>query len=86
MLDPNSHALTETEWQEIAALPAIRNAWSLEGSPNPHDLATRAYGAKFTFQSGFPGYVVDLGMLRGERADVGPIVLRRDSDGHLIVC
>ena len=52
---------------------------------DPLDLATLAYGAKFDFISGSPGYVGEIFVLLGDSLGE-PIVCRRDVDGHLIVC
>ena len=63
----------------------IRESWGLEEAQNPLDLATLAYGARFNFVSGSPGYVGDLYVLQGD-AIAEPMVLRRSENGNLIVC
>jgi len=76
--------ITEAEWQEIASLAAVREAWSLDEDTDPLAFASQVYGAKFDFISGGPGYVGDLYLLQGDALDeVPPMVLRRDRDGHL---
>ena len=44
------------------------------------------YGVEFDFESGGPGYIGDLYILHGDAlTDAGPMVLRRDSDGKLML-
>ena len=85
MHDPNPHKLTEAEWRELGSLLVIRESWGLEEDQDSLDLASLAYGAKFDFVSGSPGYVGDLYVLQGDALGE-PMVLRRDENGHLIVC
>ena len=85
MHNPNPHKLTEAEWREIGSLPVIRESWGLEEEQDPLDLALLAYGARFDFVSGSPGYVGNLYVLQGD-AIGEPMALRRDGSGHLIVC
>lgn len=59
------YALTKAEWQEFAELPDIREVWGLEDG-NGEDLAEIAYGVKFKFRSGVPGYSGDLYFLMGD--------------------
>lgn len=84
MHDPNPRKLTEAEWREVGSVPVIRESWGLEGDQNPLDLASLAYGAKFDFVSGSPGYVGELFILIGDSLGE-PMVLRRDEKGGLIV-
>jgi hypothetical protein len=84
MHNPNPHKLTEAEWREIGRLPVIRESWGLEDDQNPLDLALLAYGAKFDFVSGSPGYVGEVYVLLGDSLGE-PMVLRRDEKGGLIV-
>ncbi len=85
MHDPNPHKLTREEWIEIGSLAVIRESWGLEDNQDALDLASRAYGAKFDFVSGGPGYVGDLYILLGDALGE-PMILRRDKDGGLVVC
>ena len=85
MHDPNPHKLTEAEWRELGSLTVIRESWGLEDGQNPLDLASLAYGARFDFVSGTPGYVGDLYLLQGD-ALAEPVVLRRGENGRLMVC
>ena len=85
MHDPNPHKLTAAEWQELGSLPVIRESWGLDDDQSPFELALLAYGAKFNFVSGMPGYVGDLYILQGDALGE-PMVLHRDKDGKLIVC
>lgn len=83
MPDPNPHKLTEAEWREVGSVPVIRESWGLEDDQNPLDLASLAYGAKFDFVSGSPGYVGEIYVLIGDSLGE-PMVLRRDEKGGLI--
>lgn len=85
MHDPNPHNLTPAEWIEIGNLTVIRESWGLEEGQDPFDLASLAYGAKFNFVSGGPGYVGDLYVLHGDALGE-PMTLRRGENGQLIVC
>ncbi len=85
MHNPNPYKLTEAEWREIGSLPVIRESWGLEEEQDPFDLASLAYGARFDFVSGGPGYVGNLYILQGDALGE-PMVLRRAENGHLIVC
>jgi hypothetical protein len=87
MLDQNPHKISESEWQEIAALEAVQQAWGLDRDADPLEFASTVYGARFNFVSGGPGYVGDIYVLQGDAlTEVPPIVLRRDRDGRLVVC
>ncbi len=84
-LDP--HKITEKEWKEIVALPAVREAWGLEDDVDSSEFASRVYGVRFNFVSGGPGYVGDLYILQGDAlSEARPMVLRRDHQDHLMVC
>jgi hypothetical protein len=87
MQDQNPRQITDLEWQEIAAVPAVREAWGLADDVTPPEFASIVYGARFNFLSGGPGYSGDLFVLQGDAiTEAPPMVLRRDRDGHLIVC
>jgi hypothetical protein len=86
MSDMKPHALSLQEWEEIAAIPTVREAWGLEDGDGADFLAYQIYGAKFGFVSGSPGYVGDLFILQGDvLTGDPPIVLRRGDDGDLIL-
>jgi hypothetical protein len=87
MLDNTPKTLTNQEWKEIVALPAVRNAWGLGDDQDAIEFASMVYAAKFNYVSAGPGYVGDLYVLQGDAlTEVRPLVLRRDKAGHLIVC
>ncbi len=54
------------EWNEIIALPVVRECWGLDGDTTPEQFAEMAYGVRFDFVSGGPGYVGDLYILSGD--------------------
>lgn len=84
-LDPNK--LSENDWKEIVSLRAVRDAWGIDDEESPEEFASKVYAAKFDFMSGGPGYVGDLYILQGDNlTEVPPMILRRDKNGHLIVC
>ena len=86
MKDMKPYPLSKEEWKQIIALPAVREAWGLEDDEDSADFAARVYAAKFNFSSGGPGYFGDLYILQGDAlTDEPPMVLRRDSDGALLV-
>lgn len=83
---PKPHELSETEWREVVRLQAIQEAWGLESGEDWENFASTVYAAKFHFHSGGPGYVGDIFILQGDAiSDKGPILLRRDSKGALVV-
>jgi hypothetical protein len=85
MHNPNPHKLTTTEWRELGSLPVVRESWGLAEEQDPLDLATLAYGAKFDFVSGSPGYVGAIYVLQGD-ALREPMVFRRGEENNLIAC
>ena len=83
---PKPYELKEAEWREIVQLPAIQEAWGLESGEDWENFASTVYAAKFRFHSGAPGYVGNIFVLQGDAiTDKGPILLRRDSNGSLVV-
>jgi hypothetical protein len=80
MENMNPHPLTDAEWSEILAIPAVREAWGLDAAITPEEFANRVYGARFDFHAGGPGYVGDLYVLQGDaRVDDRPIALWREN-------
>lgn len=55
MLDNGPHPLTDKEWKEIVAIPAVRQAWGLDDDQDPLEFASIVYGARFDFISAGPG-------------------------------
>ena len=82
----NPHPLSQEDWKQIIAVPAVREAWGLEDDATPNDFAGTVYAAKFNFVSGSPGYFGDLYILQGDALTGDPpMVLRRAKDGSLLV-
>lgn len=80
------YSLSQEEWEQVIAVPAVREAWGLEDDVSPSYFAWTVYGVKFNFFSGSPGYVGDLYILQGDALTGDPpMVLRRDGDGTLVV-
>lgn len=78
------HSLTDKEWQEVIAVPEVRDAWGLDSNVTAEEFASRVYGVKFHFVSGGPGYIGDLYILQGDAlTDARPFTLRRNREGRL---
>lgn len=77
------HEISIAEWKEITQIPAIKEAWGLDGSETPEEFAEIVYGARFDFVSGGPGYVGDLYIIHGDVLGE-PMTLIRE-DGELVV-
>ena len=87
MQDRKPQQISNTESKEIIAVPAVREAWGLAGDVTPIEFESIVYGVKFNCVSGSPGYVGDIFGLHGDAlSEVAPMALRRERDGHLIVC
>ncbi len=82
----NPQPISQEEWGQIIAVPAVREAWGLADDVTQSEFAGSVCAAKFDFFSGSPGYVGDLYILQGDAlTGYSPIVLRRADDGTLIV-
>jgi hypothetical protein len=79
-----ARAITDAEWEELASLPAIRDAYGFLSQDGGPDLEGSSYGAHFDFISGSPGYVGDVYILLGDDLG-GPMLVIRDQDGGLKV-
>jgi hypothetical protein len=77
-MDTTPHVITNDEWQEIFALPEVREMWGMEADEPWEDLAANIYGVRFDFFSGTPGYVGDLYILQGDHLGAPPLMLTRD--------
>jgi hypothetical protein len=86
MKNMSPQPISPEEWQQIIAVPAVREAWGLEDDITPKDFSSSVSAAKFDFVSGSPGYVGDLYILQGDAlTGYSPMVLRRADDGTLAV-
>jgi hypothetical protein len=65
------------EWKEIIQMPAVRESWGLDDE-TAEEFANMAYGAKFDFVSGGPGYVGDLYVLHGDALGEPLTLIRKD--------
>ena len=65
------------EWKELMQVPAIRESWGLDDE-TPEQFAGMAYGVKFDFVSGAPGYVGELYVLQGDALGEPMTLIRRD--------
>jgi hypothetical protein len=86
MEDTKPYPLTKAEWEEIMAIPEVRESWGIDSSNMPLDeFAGQVYAAKFKFVSGSPGYIGDLFIPQGDvLTGDAPFVLRRGEKGKLI--
>ena len=73
------HQLTMEEWSVIMKIPAIREAWGLDGNEIPDQFADMVYGVKFRFSPTMaPGYMGDLYILQGDALGEPMTVIRKD--------
>jgi hypothetical protein len=75
--------LSLAEWKEIMELPVVKESWGLADSETPETFADMAYGVKFDFVSGGPGYFGDLYIVYGDALSGEPMTLIRE-DGKLV--
>ena len=73
--------ITQPEWEELMSFEPVREAWGLTDE-SVDEVANFIYGAKFDFQSGSPGFVGDMYVLKGDCTDAPPLVVGRIGD-HL---
>jgi hypothetical protein len=80
--DPSNkpHELSNEEWKEIIALPVVKECWGVDDDTTPEQFAEIAYGVRFDFVSGSPGYVGDLYVLCGDALGE-PLTLIRRGEG-----
>ena len=57
--------ITLPEWKEIMDIEEVKDSWGLENE-TPEEFASLAYGVKFDFMSGSPGYVGDLYIVQAD--------------------
>lgn len=83
MTNHQPHPLTHDEWKDVAALADVRAAWGLRDEDPGEQLADCAYGVRFDFSTGGPGYVGDLYIIHDDAFGGPPLVLTRDTSGRL---
>jgi hypothetical protein len=71
------------EWKELMQLSVVRESWGIEDDETPEQFAEMAYGVKFAFVSGGPGYVGDLYILSGDALGEPMTFIRKD--GNLVL-
>ena len=93
-MDTKPKEITIDEWREIVEIAFVREAWGLyDIKLAPEEFAKSAYGAKFDFVSGSPGYCGDLYIIYGDALSGKPVLIIRNSEtadeanlkGHLEV-
>jgi len=75
--------ISTEEWRELTQLRAVGESWGLSDD-TPEEFSNMAYGVKFDFMSGGPGYVGELFILHGDALGTEPMVIIR-REGHLVV-
>lgn len=80
MHNQNPVPLTPEEWDEVATVREVREGWGLDAEEHGAYLAPLAYGVKFDFVSGTPGYVGDMFIIAGDGLSAPPLVLIRDAN------
>jgi hypothetical protein len=78
MLNTQPSPLSSAEWDEVAGVREVREDWGLQSADHGAALASVAYGARFDFVSGSPGYVGDMFVIVGDGLSAPPMVLIRD--------
>jgi hypothetical protein len=79
------HELSMSEWKEIMAMPAVREAWGIGERETPEQFAAMVYGMKFRFSPGMaPGYLGDLYILQGDALGEPMSLIRKNGDLALI--
>ncbi len=85
MHNPHPNQISPAEWEELASVRDVRENFGLSGPEAAADLASAAYGARFDFITGGPGYAGDLFVIMGDGLSAPPMVfIRRDSALTLI--
>jgi len=82
-MNRNPSPLSPTEWDEVAALEVVHESWGLGSGDAGEALSEVAYGAKFHFFSGSPGYVGDLFIIHGDTLAAPPFILIRNAENRL---
>ena len=62
------------------AVPTVKESWGLTGDVTPEEFAAMAYGARFDFVSGGPGYVGDLYIVCGDAFGEPFTFIRKDNE------
>lgn len=77
-------AISLPEWEEIIALPVVRESWGLDDETTAEEFASWVYGVKFDFASGMmPGYVGPLFIVQGDTLTGDPPFMFSRRDGKL---
>lgn len=82
----NPHPLSERDWTELASIQVVADSFGLDAEPTEvrgSQLARAAYGVRFDFVSGSPGYVGDMYIVHGDYLSAPPLVFTRDGSGRL---
>lgn len=77
------HELTDQEWEELAAARAVQEGFGLDDEAEPGRwLRSNAYGVRFDYENGSPGYCGPLYLVKGDGApEIAPLTLIRREKG-----
>lgn len=75
--------LSLAEWDEIVALPFVRNFYRLEADEGGREFSQRAYAAKFDFMGSLPSDSGELFFIFADNIGDPPLMLLRPQGGPL---
>ena len=76
--------LSPSEWQEIVAIPEVREGWGLDDDVSVDHFKSLVYGAKFDYVTGGPGYFGDLYIIQDDSLEAPLTFVRRDGALKLV--
>jgi hypothetical protein len=76
--------ITTKEWQEIMALPRVRDIWELEDTDTIESFTSQVFGAKFNYAEKSPDEPGNLYIITSGNADTCSVMVKR-MDGTLFV-
>lgn len=65
-------------------IPSIKESWGFEGDETPEHFAELAYGVRFDFVSGGPGYVGELYLVHGDALGEPMTLIRKDGELEVV--
>jgi hypothetical protein len=70
--------LSDAEWQEIMAIPEVREGWGFDQDSSVEDFKSLVYGVKFDYITGGPGYSGDLYIIQADDLQPPLLFIRRN--------
>ncbi len=77
-------ALTDQEWEAVAAVPEVVEGFGLEEGEGAEMLKSISYGVRFEFVSDGPGYVGPLYLIKGAGSPGMPPIAVIERAGELV--